>query len=572
MQTDLPDQSVIVEDFRQARRKAALNTILNRIRGENAQLLSYEDVIHQLQGRELPGRELRQIRLDAVVGSVARYKDFTRTFLPKEDNQRDRWSRVKLLMTRSGLPPIEVYDINGNYFVKDGNHRVSVAREMGLETIEAYVTPVITRVPLSAIDDANALILKSEYAEFLTHTRLGDTRPDSTLMASVPSAYRELLEHIDVHRYYMGITQHREISYEEAASHWHDEVYLPVKELIAENHLLAEFPERTEADLYLWITRHKCELQAYLGWEVPQDAVIADLLMSNRPTGHGLQHLGRRLRSLLRLDNTDERTVNGRRSSPGTGVCVAAEDCLLKTILVLIDGSEPGWDALARALELGQVDQGQILGLLPTAGAVEAGRDVEAETARLRNTCEAAGLRHTLLQVETDLDAALRRHSRLTDVFVVNVTERDDGGGADWAALEAMMQAVACPMLILRGHSNPMRRVLLISTSGEVPDESLCTACYMAAREKVAFEAVVLKPSADPEDNTAGIRGYLEKRGFGDIPVHAAAGLEDIFALLIRRPVDGIMMSKGPAQTRRYKADSLERRLLSKIDIPVLLF
>ncbi len=572
MQTDLPDQSVIVEDFRQARRKAALNTILNRIRGENAQLLSYEDVIHQLQGRELPGRELRQIRLDAVVGSVARYKDFTRTFLPKEDNQRDRWSRVKLLMTRSGLPPIEVYDINGNYFVKDGNHRVSVAREMGLETIEAYVTPVITRVPLSAIDDANALILKSEYAEFLTHTRLGDTRPDSTLMASVPSAYRELLEHIDVHRYYMGITQHREISYEEAASHWHDEVYLPVKELIAENHLLAEFPERTEADLYLWITRHKCELQAYLGWEVPQDAVIADLLMSNRPAGHGLQHLGRRLRSLLRLDNADERTVNGRRSSPGTGACVAAEDCLLKTILVLIDGSEPGWDALARALELGQVDQGQILGLLPTAGAVEAGRDVEAETARLRNTCEAAGLRHTLLQVETDLDAALRRHSRLTDVFVVNVTGRDDDGGVDWEALETIIQAVACPMLILRGHSNPMRRVLLISTSGEVPDESLCTACYMAAREKVTFEAAVLKPPADPEDNTAGIRGYLEKRGFGDIPVHAAEGLEDIFALLIRRPVDGIMMSKGPAQNRRYKADSLERRLLSKIDIPVLLF
>ncbi len=582
MQSELPNQAIIVEDFRQARRKAALSTILARIRGENAQLLSYEEVLQQLQGRELPGRQLRQIRLDAVVGSVARYKDFTRTFLPKGDSQRDRWARIKLLMTNSGLPPIEVYDINGNYFVKDGNHRVSVAREMGLETIEAYVTPVITRVPLSAIDDANAIILKSEYAEFLTHTRLDETRPDSALMVSVPSAYRELLEHIDVHRYYMGITMHRTIPYEEAAAHWHDEVYLPVKALITANNLLAEFPERTEADLYLWITRHKCELHDYLGWDVPQDAVVEDLLTARRAAGNdggsGLQHLGKRLRSLLKIGGGEEQTGSAKRPAPGKDVC-AASNCLLESILALLDGGDADWEALARALELAQVDQGQIIGLLPTKGAAEAGRDVEAAAARFYEICAGAGRRHTLVKVDGDLNSALLRHSRLTDVFVSRVAERDEDGQASWSALKAMMQAVACPMLLLRGPSTPLRRVLLVSASGEVPDESLCTACYLAARADVAFTVSVLKASGEDADNTSAVRRYLEKRGFAETPVHSAAGLEDILALLIRQPVDCIMMKNGRGRPgpqrrpdRRRSAGSLEQRLLTKIDTPVLLF
>ncbi|MGW8368964.1 MAG: hypothetical protein ACWGPN_09825 [Gammaproteobacteria bacterium] len=158
------------------------------------------------------------------------------------------------------------------YFVKDGNHRVSVAREMGLEKIEAYVTHVETPVPLHASDKPDDLIIKAEYADFLAATHLDRLRPDANLVVTVPGRYADLLEHIEVHRYYMGENRQREVSWEEAVGHWYDSVYFPVAKTIRDRGLLRGFPRRTEADLYLWITRYRSELQSELGWEISTDS------------------------------------------------------------------------------------------------------------------------------------------------------------------------------------------------------------------------------------------------------------------------------------------------------------
>ncbi|RME07358.1 MAG: universal stress protein, partial [Anaerolineae bacterium] len=83
-----------VEDFRRARRKAALQQILARLTGRPAELLSYDDVRRQLRALEGGQTTLQEIPLDAIVGSVGRYTDFTRDFLPRRDSDQQRWVDV----------------------------------------------------------------------------------------------------------------------------------------------------------------------------------------------------------------------------------------------------------------------------------------------------------------------------------------------------------------------------------------------------------------------------------------------------------------------------------------------
>jgi hypothetical protein len=92
-----------------------------------------------------------EIPLDAIAGSVGRYADFTRSFLPRRESAQERWTRVRAAFDRvQDIPPITVFQIGDSYFVLDGNHRVSVARSLGATHIPAHVTVVESRVPLSA--------------------------------------------------------------------------------------------------------------------------------------------------------------------------------------------------------------------------------------------------------------------------------------------------------------------------------------------------------------------------------------------------------------------------------------
>ena len=109
-----------VADFNRARRKAALQEIFARIRGESINLLSYEEIRKKLKASAMRDRGLHDIPMDAIVGSVGRYTDFTRSFLPKDEVDPHRWARVKVAaLDMVGLPPIEVYKIGDVYFVRD---------------------------------------------------------------------------------------------------------------------------------------------------------------------------------------------------------------------------------------------------------------------------------------------------------------------------------------------------------------------------------------------------------------------------------------------------------------------
>jgi len=272
------------QDFRRARSQAKLEEIMARLTGKSAELLCYADVHPNLRATSSAPRGLQDILIDAIVGSVGRCTDFTRSFLPMKDSDRARWANVELAVTDlKGLPPIEVYQIGQVYFVVDGNHRVSIARQFGTAYIQAYVTEVHTKVPLLPDDQPDDLIVKAEYVEFLERTHLDELRPDGDLSVSVPGQYRELEEHIAAHRYLMEAEEGGEIPHELAVTDWYDTVYLPVVQIIREKDILRDFPHRTETDLYVWIAKHRAELAQELDEEIRPEAAAEDLVEKFSP-------------------------------------------------------------------------------------------------------------------------------------------------------------------------------------------------------------------------------------------------------------------------------------------------
>ncbi len=251
-------QSKTKEDFSRARFKAALGQFLTMIRNRPNELLSFEAVKRSLKifGQHYLG--VRSVRVADIIGSATlRYHDFDRAFLPTQDFTESRWRKIDEAYYRAkNLPPVQLYKAGKAYFVRDGHHRVSVARDRGQEFIDAEIIEVKTRVPLTPALLASDLEIVGEYDEFIEKSRIDKIRPRHSIRFSEPGGYARLLEHIAVHRYFMGLEQNRRIPWDQAVESWYDNLYMPTVQAIREYELLKEFPDRTEADLYLWITDH----------------------------------------------------------------------------------------------------------------------------------------------------------------------------------------------------------------------------------------------------------------------------------------------------------------------------
>lgn len=266
-------------------------------------LLSFDQVQELLRSRQEIDRGIQTIPINHIVGSVGRYRDFDRAFLPLDGADEERWKRLDVALNElRNLPPIDVYKIGDVYFVRDGNHRVSVAKANGLTHIDAHVTEIEARVPLTPNVDVDNLIIKAEYAQFLAQTKLDETRPDQQIELTEPGRYRILLEHIEVHRYYLGLLWNREPTLEEAAASWYDTVYLPIIQAIQESGVLKEFPKRTAADLYLWIAYHRERLKERYGVMPPDREVAAALAeqFSDRPIARLVKTVARAISAAVK--------------------------------------------------------------------------------------------------------------------------------------------------------------------------------------------------------------------------------------------------------------------------------
>jgi hypothetical protein len=254
-------------DFTRARLKAFLNRIRSMVSGQPRELLSYEAVKTSLHIGGPIYRGVEDVPVKDIVGSLNRYRDFDRAFFPMKDGIAHRWENVDVAYYRNiGLPPVLLYKVGQVYFVVDGHHRVSVAREQGLDSIEAEVRECSTKVNITPDLKPEDLVILGEKVDFLERTRLDQLRPRSRVRLTIIGGFDRMAEHIAVHRYFMGIDLKRDISDEEAVTDWYDHVYLPIVKVIRESKVLREFPGKTEGDMYLWVLDH----QQYLAQEEGQ--------------------------------------------------------------------------------------------------------------------------------------------------------------------------------------------------------------------------------------------------------------------------------------------------------------
>ncbi len=206
--------------FFRARGKAFLRKVLLPVQGQPNDLLAYDEVRRAIRASMPNYKGVQSVPLDRIVGSVNRFRDFDRAFLPTQSHTAARWRRIgELVYADVNLPPVTLIKVGEVCFVVDGNHRVSVAQELGRDYIDAEVYVSRARVPLTPDVAPEDIEIIGEKAYLLEVTRLDETRPSTDLRTTIPGGYHLLLEHIAVHRWYQSQESGREVSEEEASSH-----------------------------------------------------------------------------------------------------------------------------------------------------------------------------------------------------------------------------------------------------------------------------------------------------------------------------------------------------------------
>jgi len=267
-------------DFSRARTREKIQKVVNLLKPSRDQMLSLREVTDLLRPSSEAYRGLQVVPVDRIVGSEGRYTDFNKQFLPKHDYLRTRWTRVdEAHLTDITLPPIRVYEIGGVYFVRDGNHRVSVARSQGAMSIDAEVVSlgsVIRLNPDMTSDDLREAVISYEQEGFHRLTRFDKLYPEYNLRFTAPGRYDEILQHVTDHKYYINLNQHEEILFEGALRSWFENVFKPIVREIRKQKMLAKFPGRTEADLYVWLVKHWDALKKQHGGEYPLTEAATD--------------------------------------------------------------------------------------------------------------------------------------------------------------------------------------------------------------------------------------------------------------------------------------------------------
>lgn len=262
-------EDTVRQDFEKARQKAFLNELKSTFSGRTNDLVPFHEVRRRLSPEGESYRGMQSVPVSQIVGSMDRFRDFDRTFLPRKKATQGRWTRIdRAFYEDVRLPPIQLYKVGDIYFVKDGNHRVSVARERDVEFIDAEVIEGHVRVPLDSSMSPQELLLQVEYAEFLRHTDLDLLEPDHDIRPTALGRYEEIWGHIEGHREWLSAIWHREATVHEAVKDWYKYIYMPIIQIVRDRGVLDAFPRLTEADIYLWVMRHRAELGEEAGHDI----------------------------------------------------------------------------------------------------------------------------------------------------------------------------------------------------------------------------------------------------------------------------------------------------------------
>jgi hypothetical protein len=302
------------QDFDRARKKAIRHDLLAAVNRRPNDLIPFHELRRRLQPESESYRGLQTVPTRQIVGSMDRFRDFDRAFLPRTRATRGRWTNVDRAYHQDvRLPPVQLYKVGDIYFVKDGNHRVSVAREHGVEFIDAEVIEGHVRVPLSPAMSTTELLLQAEYAEFLRRTDLDRLQPEHDIRPSALGRYDEIWAHIVAHQDWLSSIWGRPATVPEAVNDWYTYIYTPIVQVVRDRGVLEEFPDLTEADIYLWVMRHRHTLERE-GQDVGPVASAEDYAdVMTQPLGVGERVLGMLAGEGSRSPDAEEETQRRRR-------------------------------------------------------------------------------------------------------------------------------------------------------------------------------------------------------------------------------------------------------------------
>ena len=245
-------------DFSRARRRRALARLSARLRRADDvdHILPFEEVVQAL-GRVGERRLGEQtIPLDSIVGTVDRAREFDRAFRPTSQRVRERWERINLAQrTGKAMPPIDVYRIGDMHFVKDGHHRVSVARALGHTDINAYVTEVLTQVGANHEIRMRDLPLKSHERLFYDRVPL-PPEARKRIHLSDEWTYAALAEAVEAWGFRVIQARQQPMSRQEVAEAWFREEYEPVVAMLDEAGLIPKGVTDTEAYMHVAALRY----------------------------------------------------------------------------------------------------------------------------------------------------------------------------------------------------------------------------------------------------------------------------------------------------------------------------
>ena len=223
---------------------------------------------------------MKEVPVNLIVGSEGRYHDFDNHFFPKNAHLKNRWASIDQAHLQDVvLPPVKLYELGGVYFVRDGNHRVSVAKSKGIECVDAEVVSLQSELKLKPGSTQKQMmqqVIQYEKRVFYAETAFGDITDYWNLDFSVTGQYDVIFHHLLIHKYYINQNQSDEISMQEAILSWFNTVYMPVINTIKRQHIMRRFKHRTPADMYVWIIKYWDDLKKKFGNDVSLDQAAED--------------------------------------------------------------------------------------------------------------------------------------------------------------------------------------------------------------------------------------------------------------------------------------------------------
>ena len=266
-------------DFMRARRRAAIAKLVARLRGEPDDVgvvLPYEEVIEALGFVSERSAGLNVVPLDQIVGSIDRGRDFDRRFRPTSARSRGRWEQIAAAARRGeAFPPVDLVKVGQLYFVRDGHHRVSVARALGRSDIDAYVTDVHTRIDPDKAMKLSDLPLKSHERVFFERVPLPEGARKEIVLSDRDD-YDELAEAVEAWGFRAAQSRGEPLDREQTARQWLETEYRPVVAMLREAGLIEGC---TDTEAYMSIAAERYRLLRTHDWS--ED--VLDRVVAGRP-------------------------------------------------------------------------------------------------------------------------------------------------------------------------------------------------------------------------------------------------------------------------------------------------